>query len=98
MTPLKYLAHIKNPFLDEHIYVFIVSTLSSKRMDTPDVFYPVQCAYDHSAHLNFATILGHYIVNPKPFLRYLPSIMCRQNFIIISFVKKCALYLIKYGK
>jgi hypothetical protein len=41
--------------------------------------------------------LGHYIVNLKPFLRYLQSIVRRQNFIIISFVKKCALYMIKYG-
>jgi len=49
-------------------------------------------------HLNFATILGHYLVNPKPFLRYLPSVVHRQNIITISFVKKCTLYLIKYGK
>jgi hypothetical protein len=41
--------------------------------------------------------LGYYLVNLKPFLRYLPSIVRRQNFIIISYVKKCALYLIKYG-
>jgi len=41
--------------------------------------------------------LGHYLVNPKPFLRYLPNIVRRQNFIIISFVKKCTLYLIKFG-
>jgi hypothetical protein len=41
--------------------------------------------------------LGHYLVNLKPFLRYLPSIACLQNFIIISFVTKCALFSIKYG-
>jgi hypothetical protein len=42
--------------------------------------------------------LGDYLDNSKPFLRYLPSMVRRQNFITISFVKKCTLYLIKYGK
>jgi hypothetical protein len=62
------------------------------------IFFQVYCAYEYSAHLNLATIFRHYLVNPKPFLRYLPSIVRRQNFILISLVKKCALYLIKYGK
>ncbi len=34
----------------------------------------------------------------KPFLSYLPCIVCREYFSIIFNVKKCALYLIKYGK
>jgi hypothetical protein len=42
-------------------------------------------------------LLGHYLVNPKPFLGYLPSTVRRQTFIIISFVKKCTLYLKKFG-
>ncbi len=42
--------------------------------------------------------LGDCLVNSKPFLRYLPSMVRRQIFITISFVKKCTLYLIKYGK
>ena len=33
----------------------------------------------------------------KPFLSYLPCIVCRGYFSIIFNVKKCALYLIKYG-
>ncbi len=58
---------------------------------------------EYSAHMSIVLtlilqpFLGHYLVHPKPFLRYLPSIVRRQNFIIISFVKKCTLYLIKYG-
>jgi len=32
--------------------------------------------------------LGHNLVNLKPFLRYPPSIVHRQYFIIISFEKK----------
>ena len=33
----------------------------------------------------------------KPFLSYLPCIVHREYFSIISHVKKCALYSIKYG-
>ncbi len=33
----------------------------------------------------------------KPFLNYLPSIMCREYFSIIFNVRKCTLYSIKYS-
>ncbi len=39
----------------------------------------------------------HHKSHLKPFLRYLPCIMCREYFSIILNVKKCALYLIKYS-
>jgi hypothetical protein len=58
---------------------------------------------EYSAHtsimcnLIMQPFLGHCLGNPNPFLRYLPSIVHRHNFVIISFVKKSALYLIKYG-
>jgi len=45
--------------------------------------YSVHTSIEYSAHLNFATIFGHYLVNLKPFLRYLPSIAYRQNLIIL---------------
>jgi hypothetical protein len=34
----------------------------------------------------------------KPFLSYLPCIVCREYFSIIFNVKKCALYSIKYSR
>ncbi len=34
----------------------------------------------------------------KPLLRNLPCIVCREYFCIIFYVKKCALYLTKYGR
>jgi hypothetical protein len=43
-------------------------------------------------------ILAHYPVNLKPFLRYLPSIVHRQYFVIIFLEKRCALYSIKFSK
>jgi hypothetical protein len=49
---------------------------------------------EYSAHTSIVCplilqpFLGQYLVNPNPFLRYLLSIVRRQNFIIISFVKK----------
>jgi hypothetical protein len=39
----------------------------------------------------------HHKSHLKPFVRYLPSIACREYFSIIFNAKKCALYLIKYG-
>ncbi len=39
----------------------------------------------------------YHISHLKPFLNYLPSIVCRENFNIIFNVKKCTLYSIKYG-
>jgi hypothetical protein len=40
----------------------------------------------------------HHKSHLKPFLSYLPCIVRREYFSIIFNVKKCALYLIKYGK
>ncbi len=39
----------------------------------------------------------HHKSHLKPFLSYLPCIVCREYFIIIFNVKKCTLYSIKYG-
>jgi hypothetical protein len=39
----------------------------------------------------------HHKSHLKPFLSYLPFIVCREYFSIIFNVKKCALYSIKYG-
>jgi hypothetical protein len=44
--------------------------------------------------------LDKYILDKshfKPFLSYLPCIVCREYFSINTNVKKCALYSIKYG-
>ncbi len=40
----------------------------------------------------------HHKSHLKPFLRYLPCTVHREYFSIILNVKKCTLYLIKYGK
>jgi len=66
-------------------------------------YFKVPYFIEYSVHVSIVhtlilqPFLGHYLVNPKPFLRYLPSIVRRQNLILISSVKKCALYLIKYS-
>ncbi len=39
----------------------------------------------------------HHKSHLKPFLSYLPCIVCKEYFSIIFNVKKCALYWIKYG-
>jgi hypothetical protein len=39
-----------------------------------------------------------FLINLKPFLIYLQCIVHREYFSIIFNVKKCALYLIKYGR
>jgi hypothetical protein len=62
-----------------------------------NVYIYIPYFIEHSAYMGIVStlilqpFLGHYLVNHKPFFRYLPSIICRQNFIIISFVKKCAM-------
>jgi len=40
----------------------------------------------------------HHNRHLKPFVSYLPCIVCREYFSIIFNVKECALYSIKYGK
>ncbi len=47
----------------------------------------IVCTYKYSPHLNFTMILGHYLLNIKPSLRYLPSILRRQYFTLIFFEK-----------
>jgi hypothetical protein len=47
--------------------------------------------------LNPCKFIHHKILCLKPFLSYLPCIVCREYFCIIFNVKKCTLYLIKYG-
>jgi hypothetical protein len=39
----------------------------------------------------------HHKTHLKPFISYLPCLMCREYFSIIFKVKKCSLYSIKYG-
>ncbi len=56
-------------------------------------FYFLKNNFKRNNHWKFC----HHKSYLKPFLSYLPCIVCREHFSIIFDVKKCALCSIKYG-
>jgi hypothetical protein len=56
----------------------------------------ILCFKNNFTRINHCKFI-HHTSHFKPFLSYLPCIVHRKYFSIIFHVKKCTLYLIKYG-
>jgi hypothetical protein len=80
-------------FIKYNVHTSIVRTWISQWFLTNFLFLFFKNNFTRINHCKFICHKSHF----KPFLSYLPCIVCREYFSIIFNVKKSALYLIKYG-
>jgi hypothetical protein len=75
------------------VQTIIVCTWSSQWFSTKKIILFFK---NNLTRINHCKLI-HHKSHLKPFLSYLPCIVCIEYFRIIFNVKKCALYLIKYN-
>ncbi len=80
-------------FIKYNAYTSIVRNWISQWFLATKVFLFFKNTFTRINHCKFI----HHKSHIKPFLSYLPCIVRREYFSIIFYLKKCALYLIKYG-